>query len=96
VAVAEELTPPDAWVLCTRRSRVLVVGLAICVCCHQPPAVNYIEVLAKVDFPCRVHLQMYLLLDFTKSENGPIVHFWWLVVVCLQTWIWEHRGSDRK
>jgi len=22
---------------------------------------------------------MYLLLDFTKSENGPIVHFWWLV-----------------
>jgi hypothetical protein len=46
---------------------------------HQPPEVNYIEVLAKVDFPCRVHLRMYRLLDFTKSENGPIVHFWWLV-----------------
>jgi hypothetical protein len=41
--------------------------------------VNYIEVLAKVDFPCRVHLRIYLLLDFTKSENGPIVHFRWLV-----------------
>jgi hypothetical protein len=46
---------------------------------HQPPEVNLIEVLAKVDFPCRAHLRMYLLLDFTKSENGRIVHFWWLV-----------------
>jgi hypothetical protein len=43
--------------------------------------VNYIEVLPKVDFPCRVHLRTYLLLDFTKSENGPIVHFWWLVLI---------------
>jgi hypothetical protein len=42
--------------------------------------VNYIEVLANVDFPCMVHLSMYLLLDFTERENGPIVHFWWLVV----------------
>ena len=42
---------------------------------HQPPQVNYIEVPAKVDFSCRVHLT----IDFAESENGPKVHFWWLV-----------------
>ena len=42
---------------------------------------NCIEVPAKVDFPCRVQLRMYLLLDFNKRDNSPKVHFWWLVVI---------------
>jgi hypothetical protein len=61
-------------------------------CDHQPPEVNYIELLAKVDSPCRVHSEVYLLLDFSILENGPIVHIWWLVGVSVPA---EHAGRRR-
>ena len=45
---------------------------------HQPPEVNYIEVLANVDFPCRVHCKVYLLGEIAVCENVDIVHLRWL------------------
>ena len=46
---------------------------------HQPPAVNYIEVLANVDLPCIVHLRMYHAGGNAFCENLDTVHFRWLV-----------------
>jgi hypothetical protein len=46
---------------------------------HQPPEVNYIEVLANADYPAGSTSEVDLLLDFSILENGPKVHFGWLV-----------------
>ena len=55
---------------------------------HQPPEVNYIEVLAPSISPAGSTSEVYLLLDFSILENGHVVHFGRLVVC--------RRGSNKE
>jgi hypothetical protein len=51
-----------------------------CAPSHQPPDVNWIKALAKVDFNGRLKFQTSVCRGVNLCEKSDGVYFWWLVV----------------
>ena len=53
---------------------------------HQPPDMNYIEILIKVDFPADSSFKLQSAGEINLCESLDIVRFWWLLEVMSRFW----------